>query len=83
MSSDFARCARLWRLGAASIVAMTSALAGCASVGPQPWDHDLLSKREMQPNPHPNVMAADEHIYFSKEGSAGGRTFDGGGCGCN
>ena len=57
------------------------ALAGCASV--KPWDRDLLAKEAMQLNPHPHILAANEHIYFSKEGSSGGRTFDGGGCGCN
>ncbi|HVU09943.1 MAG TPA: DUF4266 domain-containing protein [Phototrophicaceae bacterium] len=66
----------------AAIVA-TASLGGCASVGPQPWEHDLLAKKEMQLNPNPNLMAFDEHIYFSKEGSSGGRTYDGGGCGCN
>jgi hypothetical protein len=25
----------------------------------------------------------DDHIYFSKESSSGGRGFAGGGCGCN
>jgi hypothetical protein len=25
----------------------------------------------------------DDHIYFSKEASSGGRGFGGGGCGCN
>ena len=54
-------------------------LSGCAAA----WDRDLLAKREMQLNTHPNITAAEEHIYFSKEGSSGGRTFDGGGCGCN
>jgi hypothetical protein len=28
-------------------------------------------------------IALDEHIYFSKEASSGGRAFAGGGCGCN
>jgi hypothetical protein len=27
--------------------------------------------------------AIDEHVYFSKEASSGGRSFGGGGCGCN
>ena len=27
--------------------------------------------------------ATDDHIYFSKEASSGGRAFGGGGCGCN
>ena len=74
---------RLPRLVGASVLVVSTALGGCASVGPQPWQHDLLAKREMQLNPDPNILAFDEHIYFSKEGSAGGRTFDGGGCGCN
>ena len=55
--------------------------SGCASV--QPWEHDVLARRSMQLNTHPNIAAADDHIYFSKEGSSGGRSFDGGGCGCN
>ena len=58
-------------------------LSGCSSVGVQPWDRDVLARRSMQLNTHPNISAADDHIYFSKEGSSGGRTFDGGGCGCN
>jgi len=64
-------------------VAASTSLGGCASVGPRPWEHDLLAKRDMQLNANPNLTAFDEHIYFSKEGSSGGRTFDGGGCGCN
>ena len=58
-------------------------LSGCSSMGVQPWDRDLLAKRSMQLNTHPNISAADDHIYFSKEGSSGGRGFAGGGCGCN
>ncbi len=52
-------------------------------MGVQPWDHDLLAKKAMQLNTHPHITACHEHVYFSKEGSSGGRTFDGGGCGCN
>lgn len=58
-------------------------LAGCADIGAKPWDRDLLARRSMQLNTHPNITAANDHIYFSKEGSSGGRSFDGGGCGCN
>ncbi len=58
-------------------------LTGCASVGVAPWERDVLARRSMQLNTHPNIAAVDDHIYFSKEGSSGGRTFDGGGCGCN
>jgi len=58
-------------------------LSGCAHVGVQPWQRDLLAKDEMQLNTHPHVTAFHEHVYFSKEAASGGRTFDGGGCGCN
>jgi hypothetical protein len=79
--SDKWRTARI--LACLGLAASSAALGGCANVGPRPWEHDLLAKREMQLNVNPNVLAFDDHIYFSKEGSSGGRTFDGGGCGCN
>ncbi|MEW8507884.1 MAG: DUF4266 domain-containing protein [Candidatus Thiodiazotropha sp.] len=31
----------------------------------------------------PIEASLDDHIYFSKEASSGGRGFAGGGCGCN
>jgi hypothetical protein len=37
----------------------------------------------MQVNPYPLEARIDDHIYFSKEASSGGRSFAGGGCGCN
>jgi hypothetical protein len=58
-------------------------MSGCDAIGPQPWDRDLMAQRRMQLNPYPLQTAADDHIYFSKEGSSGGRGFAGGGCGCN
>jgi len=58
-------------------------LTGCSTIGVRPWEHDLLAKKSMQLNVAPNVTAFHEHVEFSKEGSAGGRSFDGGGCGCN
>jgi hypothetical protein len=48
-----------------------------------PWDRDLLAKKSMRLVPLPHELAADDHIYFSKEGSAGGMDAAGGGCGCN
>lgn len=56
---------------------------GCSSFGVKPWERDLLSKSEMQLGAHPLEDAFDDHIYFSKEGSSGGRGFSAGGCGCN
>lgn len=56
-------------------------LSGCAGV--QPWDRDLLARDDMQLVSDPIEAATDDHIYFSKEASSGGRGFGGGGCGCN
>jgi hypothetical protein len=60
-----------------------SLLSGCASLGVKPWERDLLAKKSMQVNSSPLEAATDDHTYFSKEASAGGRGFGGGGCGCN
>ncbi len=56
---------------------------GCSSMGVEPWDRDILAKDEMQLTTDPVEAALDDHIYFSKEASSGGRGFGGGGCGCN
>ena len=56
---------------------------GCTMLGAQPWDHDLLAERAMQVGGYPIEAGMDDHIYFSKEASSGGRSFAGGGCGCN
>ena len=58
-------------------------LNGCSSLGVEPWDRDLLAKPEMAINASPLDQSIDDHIYFSKEASSGGRSFAGGGCGCN
>lgn len=59
------------------------ALSGCASVGVQPWQREVLAREDMQPGSNAVDVAFDDHIYFSKEGTSGGRSFGGGGCGCN
>jgi len=70
----------------AALAALLCALAatpGCSTVGVKPWQRDLLAKPEMQLDADPLDAAIDEHVYFSKEASSGGRGFGGGGCGCN
>jgi hypothetical protein len=66
---------------------MTVALAllcgACAPLGPKPWEKDLMARPEMKVDSYPLQTAADDHVYFSKEASSGGRGFAGGGCGCN
>jgi hypothetical protein len=59
------------------------ALSGCASMGVEPWERDILARPGMQLDPDPMTTAFDEHIYFSKEASTGGIAGGGGGCGCN
>lgn len=59
------------------------AVGGCASMGVKVWERDILAKEEMQPDAQAIDRAMDDHVYFSKEASSGGRSFGGGGCGCN
>ena len=65
------------------IVMALLVLGGCSSMGVEPWERDFLAKEEMQLISDPLEAAIDDHIYFSKEASSGGRGFGGGGCGCN
>ena len=65
------------------LIAAIAALSGCAHIGAQPWQRDVLARKSMQLAREPAIMAFDEHTYFSKEAASGGRSFDGGGCGCN
>lgn len=62
---------------------MLISLSGCSELGVKPWERDILSKSEMTFGDSSMDAAFDDHIYFSKEASSGGRSFSGGGCGCN
>ena len=65
------------------VIGMLLLSAGCSSMGVEPWERDVLAKDEMQLTTDALEAATDDHIYFSKEASSGGRGFGGGGCGCN
>lgn len=65
------------------VAALPCFLASCAELGVKPWERDILSKSEMQLIADPLEAGLDDHIYFSKEATSGGRSFAGGGCGCN
>ena len=66
-----------------SCIAVLALSAGCSSMGVEPWERDILARDDMQLVSDPLEVAIDDHIYFSKEASSGGRGFGGGGCGCN
>jgi hypothetical protein len=51
--------------------------------GVKPWERDVLARPEMAPDFNILTLKLDDHIYFSKEATSGGRGFGGGGCGCN
>ncbi|MFZ5724606.1 MAG: DUF4266 domain-containing protein [Pseudomonadota bacterium] len=67
----------------AIVSAALALLAGCSSMGVEPWERDVLARPEMNFGHDAVARGLDDHIYFSKEASSGGRGFGGGGCGCN
>lgn len=66
-----------------ALVTLAAVASGCSSLGVQPWERDVLARPEMRLDADHVTRALDDHIYFSKEASSGGRGFGGGGCGCN
>ena len=71
------------RIPILALMASAAAITGCTSLGVQPWQRGTLAKPEMALNNDPLTSSVDDHIYFSKEATSGGRDFAGGGCGCN
>ncbi len=57
--------------------------SGCSSLGVKPWERDILARSDMALESAALDSGFDDHIYFSKEASSGGKGFGGGGCGCN
>ncbi len=61
-------------------------LGGCASLdslGVKPWERGDLARPDMLVAEQPLTDGLEDHTYFSKEAASGGRSFGGGGCGCN
>ncbi|MDB6115124.1 MAG: lipoprotein [Lacunisphaera sp.] len=62
------------------------ALGGCTSAQlgrVQPWERAALADYTMRSDRDPLATVMSEHIFFSREASAGGRGIGGSGCGCN
>ncbi|UGA56786.1 DUF4266 domain-containing protein [Vibrio sp. VB16] len=60
-----------------------SLIAACSQLGVQPWEKDLLADPRMELQANEIDKSFDDHIYFSKEATSGGRGSAAGGCGCN
>ncbi len=57
-----------------------SGLAGCASV--RPWEREYLADEAMSFDPDPLETSWHLHLEEVSEGSRGGYSGTGGGCGC-
>jgi len=66
-----------------ALILVLASVAGCSTLGVRPWQREILARPQMALNANPMDAAIDDHIYFSKEAASGGRSFGGGGCGCN
>jgi hypothetical protein len=67
----------------AILLSLMLGACGCTALGVKPWQREILARPAMALNVEPIDAAIDDHIYFSKEAASGGRSFGGGGCGCN
>jgi hypothetical protein len=56
-------------------------LAGCVTVRPE--QRAVLADPTMQFDNDPGDGAARDHVLENREGSSGGTSVKGGGCGCN
>ena len=66
-----------------TLMALLCCLGACSTMGVKSFERDVLAKPEMALNSEELADGIDDHIYFSKEATSGGRSFAGGGCGCN
>ena len=64
-------------------ILITMGLGACSSAGVKPWERGALAKSSMTFGSDSMIDTIDDHIYFSKEATSGGRSFGAGGCGCN
>jgi len=63
------------------VLAVLAACGGCVRVAP--YQRGRLAKPKMQLQRDAQATEIEQHVYESREGSAGGYGGTGGGCGCN
>lgn len=64
-----------------ALFALTLALSACKTVRPE--DKELLADPAMTYGSGGEAQAQEDHVVSNREGSMGGGTSSGGGCGCN
>lgn len=63
---------------------LTSMLSACGGIEPvAAWERGYLADPAMTWDASPSEAQLKNHVYSSKEASAGGNGAAGGGCGCN
>ncbi len=73
---------RLTQIGLAlGLLALALGASGCATVRPE--QRAVLADPTMQFDNDPGDGAARDHVLENREGSSGGTSVKGGGCGCN
>lgn len=65
-----------------SLILCVALLSAC-STNIKPWEKGILAEPAMTFGSDAQIEASEDHIYFSKEATSGGRSFAAGGCGCN
>lgn len=66
-----------------ALAGLATLFTGCTTTHVNPWERETLAEYSMRPDRDPLHNTMFEHIYFSREASAGGRGVGGSGCGCN
>lgn len=64
-------------------LALLGCLATTACVTVRPEQRAVMADPTMQFDADPGDGAARDHVLENREGSSGGRSVKGGGCGCN
>ena len=69
------------RLGLLGLLASVVVSTGCVTVRPE--QRAILSDPKMKFQGDPKTAAELDHVLENREGSFGGGSVEGGGCGCN
>lgn len=79
-----------WLVRLSMLAAVMTVLPACSTFKDmvkreevKPWQRHILAKDEMKLEGDSIDSYVDDHMYFSKEASSGGKSVGGGGCGCN